>query len=57
MRRKELAYKNLALGVEFDKYMIEHPEILNKIPSRSTMVFLPEYDRELRPRIEYAESA
>jgi hypothetical protein len=27
--------------------MIEHPEILNKIPSRSTMVFLPEYDRKL----------
>ena len=47
MRRKELAYKNLALGVEFDKYMIEHPEILNKVPSRSTLVFLPEYDREL----------
>ena len=39
MRRKELAYKNLALGVEFDKYVIEHPEILNKIPSQSTMCF------------------
>jgi len=47
MRRKELAYKNLVLGVEFDKYMIEHPKILDKISSRSTMVFLPEYDREL----------
>ena len=47
MKRKELAYKNLALGVEFDKYMIEHPEIIHKIPSRSTMVFLPEYEREL----------
>ena len=47
MRRKELAAKNLALGVEFDKYMVEHPEIISKIPSQSTMVFLPEYDREL----------
>ena len=47
MRRKELAYKNLVLGVEFDKYMIEHPKILDKISSRSTMVFLPEYEREL----------
>ena len=46
MRRKDLGYKNLALGVEFDQYMIEHPEIVNKIPNRSTMVFLPEYDRE-----------
>lgn len=47
MRRKDLAYKNLALGVEFDKYMIDHPEIIDKIPDRSSMVFLPEYDREL----------
>jgi len=46
-RRKDWAYKNLALGVEFDKYMIDHPEIIDKIPDRSTMVFLPEYDREL----------
>jgi len=47
MRRKDLAYKNLALGVEFDKYMIDHPEIIDKIPDRSSTVFLPEYDREL----------
>lgn len=47
MRRKDLAYKNLALGVEFDKYMIDHSEIIDKIPDRSSMVFLPEYDREL----------
>lgn len=46
-KRKDLAYKNLALGVEFDKYMIDHPEILDKIPDKSSMVFLPEYDREL----------
>ena len=47
MRRKEWAYKNLALGVEFDKYLVQHPEILAKIPDKSTMFFLPEYDREL----------
>lgn len=47
MRRKEWAYKNLALGVEFDKYLVEHPEILDKIPRKSTMFFLPEYDRAL----------
>lgn len=47
MRKKELAYKNLALGLEFDKYLVEHPEILNRIPNRSTLVLLPEYDREL----------
>lgn len=42
MRRKELAYKNLALGVEFDKYLVEHPEIVDRIPNRSTVVLLPE---------------
>ena len=47
MKRKDLAYKNLALGVEFDKYMIDHPEIIDKIPDRSSTVFLPEYDRGL----------
>lgn len=47
MRRRDLAFRNLALGVEFDKYMIDHPEIIDKIPDKSSMVFLPEYDREL----------
>jgi len=47
MKKKELAYKNLLLGVEFDKYLVEHPEIIDRIPNRSTMVFLPEYDEEL----------
>lgn len=47
MRKKELAYKNLALGIEFDKYLVDHPEILNRIPNKSTIVLLPEYDREL----------
>ena len=39
MKKKELAYKNLLLGVEFDKYLVEHPEIIDRIPNRSTMVF------------------
>jgi hypothetical protein len=47
MARKSLAYKNLVLGVEFDKYVVEHPEILDAIPESSHVVFLPEYDREL----------
>jgi len=47
VRRKEWAYKNLILGAEFDKYMVDHPEIAARIPNRSTMVMLPEYDQEL----------
>ena len=56
MRKKELAYKNLALGIEFDKYLVDHPEILNRIPNKSTIVLLPEYDRELyRANLKLAE--
>lgn len=47
MRKKELTYKNLVLGIEFDKYLVDHPDILDKIPNKSTVVLLPEYDREL----------
>lgn len=47
MRKQQVAYKNLALGVEFDKYLVEHPEILDRIPNRSTVVLLPEYDQDL----------
>jgi len=47
VRRKEWAYRNLILGVEFDKYLIDHPELAAKIPNGSTLVLLPEYDREL----------
>ncbi|MBI2088402.1 MAG: hypothetical protein HYT78_06600 [Deltaproteobacteria bacterium] len=47
MRKRGLAYKNLVLGVEFDKYLLEHPEIVDRIPNRSTVVLLPEYDQEL----------
>ena len=47
MRRKEWAYRNLILGVEFDKYLVDHPELAVRIPNGSTLVLLPEYDREL----------
>jgi hypothetical protein len=47
MKRNQWAYKNLVLGAEFDKYMVEHPKIVEKIPDKSTLVLLPEYDREL----------
>lgn len=47
MRRKDWAYKNIVLGIEFDKYLVEHPEIVDRIPDKSTMVLLPEYDQEL----------
>lgn len=47
MRRREWAHRNLILGVEFDKYLVDHPELAGKIPNGSTVVLLPEYDKEL----------
>lgn len=47
MREKAMVRKNLLLGMEFDKYLIEHPDFLEQIPKRAYVVLLPEYDPEL----------
>ena len=47
MKSKEMVRKNLLLGMEFDKYLIEHPDLIEKIPQGAHVVLLPEYDPEL----------
>lgn len=47
MDKREIEAKNLVLGMEFDKYLIEHPEMAEKIPENALVIFLPEYDPEL----------
>jgi len=47
MRREDLFKKNHMLGVEFDRYLLEHPEVLEKIPENAEIFFLPEEDPEL----------
>ena len=42
-----MAHKNLLLGVEFDKYLVEHPDQAEKIPQGSYVILLPEYDPDL----------
>ena len=44
---QEIARKNLLLGTEFDKYLLEHPDLIEKIPQGAYVVLLPEYDPEL----------
>ncbi|MBS3772054.1 MAG: hypothetical protein KGY69_17510 [Bacteroidales bacterium] len=57
MRKEDLFRKNHLLGVEFDRYLLEHPEILNKIPENAEIYFLPEDDPELsRENRKIAES-
>ena len=45
---KELVEKNLELSSEFSRYVFEHPEIEEKLVSEAEIVFVPEYDEELK---------
>jgi hypothetical protein len=47
MRKEDLFKKNHLLGVEFDRYLLEHPEVLEQIPEEAEVYFLPEEDPEL----------
>lgn len=47
MTDKELFNKNLDISHEFSKYLLNHPEIENKIPPDALVVFIVEDDLEL----------
>lgn len=47
MTDRELFIKNLALSREFDLYMLEHPEVAERIPEQALIVLLPEDDPDL----------
>lgn len=47
MTEQELFDKNLKLSREFDLYLMEHPEIAERIPADALIVLLPENDPEL----------
>jgi hypothetical protein len=47
MRKEDLFKKNHILGVEFDRYLLEHPEVLEQIPENAEIYFLPEDDPDL----------
>jgi hypothetical protein len=47
MRKEDLFIKNHLLGVEFDRYLLENPELLDQIPENAEVYFLPEEDPEL----------
>lgn len=57
MTSEELFRKNQQLPTEFELYLLEHPDIEDKIPDNAMIVLLPEYDRELAEKnIELAEA-
>ena len=47
MTEQELFTKNLTLSREFDLYLVEHPEVAERIPANALIVLLPEDDPEL----------
>jgi hypothetical protein len=57
MRKEDLFQKNHFLGVEFDRYLLEHPEMLEQIPENAEIYFLPEENPELsQENIEIARA-
>ncbi|MEW6104477.1 MAG: DUF5647 family protein [bacterium] len=47
MNKQELFEKNLELTTEFNRYVLEHPELEKRIPKDAIVVILPEYDQKL----------
>lgn len=47
MKKSRTFYKNLVLGTEFDKYLVEHPKFAEQIPNDSIVVLLPQDDPQL----------
>ena len=47
MNKKSLAYKNIVLNTEFSKYLVEHPEVADKIPNNALALILPDDDPAL----------
>lgn len=47
MRKEDLFKKNHILGIEFDRYLLEHPEFLEEVPENAEIFFIPEEDPEL----------
>lgn len=48
MKANELCERSLDLGLEFSRYVLEHPRFAERIPCGAQVVLLPSYDKELR---------
>ena len=47
MTATSFVYKNIVLNTEFNKYLVEHPEVADKIPNSALVVILPDDDPAL----------
>lgn len=47
MKAHDMFLKNQQLSTEFDLYLLDHPEVADRIPDGALLVFLPEFDQSL----------
>jgi len=45
---KEMIEKNIELSAEFSRYLFDHTDLDESIPTEAEIVFLPEFDTELK---------
>jgi hypothetical protein len=45
--RETIVEKNITLSFEFERYILEHPDVLEQIPDGAQVVLLPQDDPEL----------
>ena len=44
----EMITRNIELSAEFSRYLFEHPDIEKKVPLDADIIFLQEFDNELK---------
>jgi len=47
-KQNELFQRNSELSLEFSRYVLDHPELDDRLTDETTIIFLPEYDPELK---------
>jgi len=56
--RETIVEKNITLSFEFERYILEHPDVLEQIPQGAEIILLPKDDPELyRINLEAAQRA
>ena len=48
MTQQEMVEANIELAAEFSRYLFDNPEVEEQIPPDSEIIFLPEFDKDLK---------
>ena len=46
--QQEMTQANIELAAEFSKYLFDNPDLEDRIPPDSEIIFLPEFDKDLK---------